>query len=123
MTKDDLKPEGYFERAPDIDGQFRVVTTHEYPMGWLMGKLGISPLTEKWEQGTLSELERVSSCLKASKPHYTHPATANFAEDMAEWDKEQGRTLSGAVTEIRAELDKAREAEEFPVSELGDPVM
>lgn len=123
MSKKDLKQEGHFERAPDMDGQFRVVTTHEYPMGWLLGKLGISPLTEKWEQGTLSELERVSSRLKSSEPFYTHPATARFAEEMAEWDKEQGRTLSAAVTEIRAELDKAREAEEFPVQELGDPII
>ena len=42
-----LRKPGYFEEAPDVNGTFRVVTTHHYPWGQLMGWLNIKPLTEK----------------------------------------------------------------------------
>lgn len=121
MAKKDLLELGHFERVPDMDGQFRVVTAHEYPAGWIMQPF--YPLTEKWEQGTLSELEKISERLRNSKPVAIHPATMSLAEDMADWKKEQGRTLKKAVADIRAELDKEREAEEFPLQEFGDPVI
>lgn len=121
MAKKDLLEPGHFERVPNMDEQFRVVTAHEYPAGWIMQPF--FPLTEKWEQGTLSELEKISERLRNSKPFAVHPAVMRQAEDMADWEKEQGRTLKKAVADIRAALDKEREAEEFPLQEFGDPVI
>ena len=121
MSKKDLLEPGHFERVPDMDGQFRVVTAHEYPAGWIMQPF--FPLTEKWEQGTLSELEKISERLRNSKPFAVHPALMGQAEEMSDWEKEQGKTLNKAVADIRAALDKDREAEEFPLQEFGDPVI
>lgn len=122
--KNDLHPVGHFEKAPDAQGEFRVVTAHEYPWGLLMGVLGVKPLTEKWEQGTVSRLESISNRLRNATPGpVEHPVMIRYVEDMAEWEREQGRTLASAVKDIRAQLDREYEAAHPPVASWEDPVV
>lgn len=119
-----LKEPGYFEKAPDVQESFRVVTTHHYPWGALMGWLRIKPLTEKWAEGTVDELEIEARKLSHSTPGpIQHPVQIRFEEDLAEWKREQGATLTQAIKRIKTDIERERLEALYPMKSLGDPVI
>ena len=89
-------------------------------MGWMR----IKPLTEKWAEGTVDELEREAQKLSNSKPGpVQHPVQIRVEEDIAAWKREQGATLTQAIQRIKTARERERLDALYPMTSLGDPAI